>query len=123
MKYREKLLIGTIALAALAFAMPAVAKEPAVHVVIDPQPAIDGSVEVQANTSTVLFGGVTPANGFSVQAFGAPCAVNDHGPASLTPVAGFDFEGEIYTTPLGYKPIGPVSVLCETPASVTARAW
>jgi hypothetical protein len=51
--------------------------------------------------STVLFGGATPKNGFSVHC--GSCSVNDDGPASLTPLAGFMVFNEIYTTPFGYK--------------------
>jgi hypothetical protein len=71
--------------------------------------------------STVLFGGATPKNGFSV--YCGSCSVNDDGPASLTPLAGFMVFNEIYTTPFGYKPIGPVSVMASGPIVVNARAW
>ena len=36
----------------------AVAKEPAVHVIIDPQPAVDGTTEVPSEKSVVLFDGI-----------------------------------------------------------------
>jgi len=103
----------------------AVAKEPAVHVIIDPQPAVDGTMEVPSEKSVVLFDGITPPNGFSVSAFNQTCYVNDDGPASST--TGFTANNPGYTTPFGYKPMGPVSVFCAgngpSPAGVVARAW
>jgi hypothetical protein len=109
----------------------ALAAPPAQHVIIEPQPAIAENVIVVYAVSTLLFGGVTPANGFSVQGASAICAVNDGAPASLSQPIGFlTSPNAIYTTPLGYKPVGPVSVACEIPDQpgagpivVNARAW
>jgi hypothetical protein len=91
----------------------------------------------------MLFGGVTPQNGFMVMAEetssgAAFCFINDDGPASLggpNGVAGFQvatgvFTGvplglsSIFATPPGYKPMGPVSVVCGNPSiNIEARAW
>jgi hypothetical protein len=115
--------------AVLVLGGPAAAKEPVQHVIIDPQPAVDGTVQVTTGKSTVLFDGITPSNGFSVAGqLGTECYVNDDGPASLT-TGFFIFSGTIYTTPFGYKPIGPVSVFCDPSVggppnpSIVARAW
>jgi hypothetical protein len=116
--------------AVLVLAGPAAtAKESVIHVVIEPQPAVDGTVQVTTGKSTVLFDGITPSNGFSVAGqLGTECYVNDDGPASLT-TEFFIFSGAIYTTPFGYKPIGPVSVFCDPSVggppnpSIIARAW
>ena len=121
-------------LLALSFALlcsPAMAAPPTQHVIIEPQPAIAENLIVVDAVSTTLFGGVTPANGFSVQGSSARCAVSDAAPASLSQPIGFLVAPDaIFTTPLGYKPIGPVSVACEIPDQpgagpivVNARAW
>jgi hypothetical protein len=42
--------------------------------------SIDGSTPIKCNTSTMLFGGATPPNGFMVQvptAYGATLYIND----------------------------------------------
>jgi hypothetical protein len=75
-------------------------------------------------------------NHLGVAAF---CIINDDGPASLgdpNGVAGFRVvTGEfvpafplglssIFVTPPGYKPMGPVSVVCGNPSiNIEARAW
>jgi hypothetical protein len=91
-----------------------------------------------------LFNGATPPNGFMVRAFvqsstgtgygypaGAACFVTD----TNTPLdlgIGFylipDANGysAAFDTPIGYKPIGPVSVLCRSrnaTVTITARGW
>jgi hypothetical protein len=102
------------------------------YVVIVPSKATDGSVVVQPNVSTTLFGGITPPNGFTVQGFsptlGFQCWVNDKGAAALD--TGFEIlnapaSPSLFTTPLGYKPMGPVSIFCSVgaPLSIEARAW
>jgi hypothetical protein len=90
-----------------------------------PGPALDGSVTVQPNVSTILFGGRIPPNGFMVSA-GGYCVVNDHGPASMT--SGFSFGGPnpepwLFITPTGYRPMGVVSVSCLYGGYIAARAW
>jgi len=88
---------------------------------------------------TVLFNGAVPPNGFMVQinqqgSLGNLCWVNDNGPASGNPpTAGFLFGGwntatlptspSLFVTPPGYKPIGPVSVLCFGGAFIEYRGW
>jgi len=98
-------------------------------VVIAPSTATDGSVAVQANVSTTLFGGITPPNGFIVQLLsGGSCYVNDNGAAAF--LTGFNVinNGSPFVTPLGYKPMGPVSIFCNpvsppAPIPIEARAW
>jgi hypothetical protein len=104
-----------------------------------PSNAVDGTVLVHGFTLTTLFGGVTPRNGFHVAlnfwGYELPgCFVNDNGPAAQ-PIypnsvgAGFFLQliaGEqppSFTTPIGYKPMGPVSILCNSDLWITARAW
>jgi hypothetical protein len=93
--------------------------------------SMDGSMTVPNATSTLLFNGAVPPNGFMVQStFPAPCWVNDNGPASNQ--AGFSFGGngnpffDTFITPPGYKPIGAVSIWCGSgnpTVSITARGW
>jgi hypothetical protein len=90
--------------------------------------SLDGSRSVPADTSTLLFDGVVPRNGFMLQPRGNDCAVNDHGAASFITgpngPAGFSIaNGATFITPPGYKPMGPVNVICGTQAYVAARAW
>jgi hypothetical protein len=89
-----------------------------------PRAPVDGSMNVLATTSTTLFNGAVPPNGFMVQS-PASCFVNDNGPASLPPgQTGFYFsEPTIFITPPGYKPIGAVSVICGSASYVAARGW
>jgi hypothetical protein len=81
------------------------------YVSVVPSEATDGSVVVQANVSTTLFSGKTPPNGFMVES-PTLCWINDNGPAAsntgiiITGIAG----SQLFTTPFGYKPIGPVSI-------------
>jgi hypothetical protein len=94
--------------------------------------SIDGSTDVECGTTTLLFGGATPPNGFWLQFLRQGAAVaNDNGPATYDPIsgvgAGFPL-GPGFTTPPGYKPMGPVSVYaynCGASGSVyfAARAW
>jgi hypothetical protein len=90
--------------------------------------SLDGSTSVPAETSTLLFNGVVPRNGFMLQPRGNDCVVNDHGIASFITgpngPAGFSIaNGSTFITPPGYKPMGPVNVICGTRAYVAARAW
>jgi hypothetical protein len=107
-----------------------------------PGPSIDGSVFVPNSQLIVLFGGGTPPNGFIIQAYGAQtCAINDNGPASISNIGtspgGFIIQSPnpqpgnpyasnnypIFTTPPGYKPLGPVSIICNESLAIEARAW
>jgi hypothetical protein len=95
-----------------------------------PRAPMDGSMNVPATTSTTLFNGAVPPNGFMVHA-AATCYVNDNGPASIPASgppsvlgAGFWFaEPATFITPPGYKPIGAVSVICGSATYVAARGW
>ena len=93
-----------------------------------PGASMDGSMVVPSRTSTTLFNGAVPPNGFMVQAVSKYCVVNDNGPASGAGifVAGGGLNGFTlpFTTPPGYKPMGPVSVWCNMgPVYVAARGW
>jgi hypothetical protein len=96
-----------------------------------PRASIDGSKVVPSQTSTTLFNGAIPPNGFMV--LGNPngtCFLNDNGPASGAGdvvagggFAGFQLTTAVFVTPPGYKPIGPVSIWCTAAGYVAARAW
>src|SRR4029077_17063434 len=79
-------LTHVIALAALLCPLPAIAQQQpsggrtAPPVVGD---SLDGSTSVPAETSTVLFNGAVPRDGFMVQPRGNDCVINDHGSASF----------------------------------------
>jgi hypothetical protein len=47
-----------------------------------PRAAMDGSMNVAAQTSTTLFNGAVPPNAFMVRAY-TGCVVNDNGPAGV----------------------------------------
>lgn len=77
-----------------------------------PGPSWDGSTQVIGNTPTTLFNGAVPPNGFMLQATNAiclsACTFTDN--LQATP---FSLQlGQIFVTPPGYKPIGPVSIFC-----------
>ena len=91
-----------------------------------------GDSGVIATTSTLLFGGAVPPNGFMAQINGTAgtgqCRVNDNGPAGPNGhgIGGFAFGGippALFITPQGYKPIGPISIWCDAPVTVEARGW
>jgi hypothetical protein len=106
-----------------------------------PGPSMDGGVaQVPSAQSTTLFGGKVPPNGFFIRVYagngyGPPaiCFVNDNGPAGLG--IGFYIPGDVpgnvsfpsatFASPHGYKPIGPVSIWCQTtgPFNLAARGW
>jgi hypothetical protein len=77
----------------------------------------------------MLFGGAVPPNGFWVQSPYANFWINDHGPPTYNPTTGLGtgFSGSNpFTTPGGYKPMGPVSMLtynCTGTVYINARAW
>ena len=89
--------------------------------------ALDGSGTITAGgTAQLLFSGAVPVNGFSVQNNHASETmwVNDNGTAGTN--AGFQVVsgGGIYTTPVGYKPMGAVSIeAASTSHPFTARRW
>jgi hypothetical protein len=99
---------------------------------------MDGSMTVpQGGVAVTLFNGVTPPNGFMVQinapnALGNTCNISDNLPATIqSPQVGFLIGGVFNTTPLpntfitppGYKPIGPVSIMCTGSIAIAARGW
>jgi hypothetical protein len=107
-----------------------------------PGPSMDGVVTtVPSGSSTTLFGGKVPPNGFMIRVFvrdesyltGTPptlCFVNDNGPAGVG--AGFLMIQDLasgysatFASPHGYKPIGPVNIYCQSSitVNVVARGW
>jgi hypothetical protein len=112
-----------------------------------PGPSIDGSTSIFGGISApplVLFGGVTPPNGYMIQmyALAGKCVINDAGPVNgvtgpsgfillagdrnASPGSGSLRPGDPYptfVTPLGYKPMGPVLVVCDLDMALEARAW
>ncbi|WP_155122380.1 hypothetical protein [Burkholderia ubonensis] len=91
--------------------------------------AVDGSTSV-GTTPITLFGGATPAHGFQIflQSSGS-VEFSDVGTAGglgsssmmLGPIAGGTL---LYTTPDGYKPAGPVSIVAPSGTQyVAARMW
>jgi hypothetical protein len=127
MNFYKKPILALIAVSALCVAWESVAEE------TRPRPALDGSKLITCGISTILFNGVVPPNGFMVEATqGLPAVmVNDNGPAvfwnATNDQGGFYITGgQIFVTPSGYKPMGPVSVLCPPGAGtayIAARAW
>jgi hypothetical protein len=107
-----------------------------------PGPSMASNIGLGAPTAVTLFNGATPPNGFMVRIFvqstltppyGYPnneCYINDNGTAAAS--VGFymtpDANGytSTFITPVGYKPIGPVSVFCRIINStgyLAARGW
>jgi hypothetical protein len=109
-----------------------------------PGPSMATTMALGVPQAITLFNGATPPNGFMVRVvaessdgssgYGYPnktlCFINDSGTAAsgvgfyLTP----DPNGysATFTTPVGYKPIGPVSIWCgvrNATASLAARGW
>ena len=99
-----------------------------------PQPAgtaysVDGStVLITGGVAQFLFGGSTPLSGYEISN-PHPTQdlwVTDQGTASIGGVGCFrvSYQGGTYTTPLGYAPLGPVSIIgAVTGQNITARAW
>jgi hypothetical protein len=94
-----------------------------------PNPSMGGTIPLNGGAQITLFNGAIPPNGFMVQlnnplTLGNFCFINDNGPAKIIdslPPTGFmigwyDTSGHsipnMFTTPPGYKPIGPVNVMC-----------
>jgi hypothetical protein len=124
MTFYKKPILALIAVSALCVAWESVAEE------TRPRPALDGSKLITCGLSTILFNGVVLPNGFMVEATEF-VIVNDNGPAVFSNATndqgGFYITaGQIFVTPSGYKPMGPVSVLCPPgggTAYIAARAW
>lgn len=90
---------------------------------------VDGSTTITAGgTAQNLFSGATPTNGFSV---GNPDASEDLWVSDSTTAAAngtgsirVPANGGLYETPVGYKPVGAVSVVGATTGhKITARRW
>lgn len=94
-----------------------------------PRAPMDGSMTVPSQTSTTLFNGAVPPNGFMVELYGVGCFVNDNGPANGVNTgssqAGFYFAAppSPFVTPPGYKPMGVVNVWCNASNYIAARGW
>jgi hypothetical protein len=110
-----------------------------------PGPSMADGLTLQYGTSTTLFGGQVPPNGFLIRVFGlyggtsqVACFVTDHGQAGSG--IGFYMVGDnpnniglapsaTFASPYGYKPMGPVSIWCGYTGSVppnvsfAARGW
>jgi hypothetical protein len=120
---------SVLAIVAAVACLSAAMAAPAVH----HSGSIDGSAAVPCESSTMLFGGAVPPNGFMLQGADGTLLVSDNGPANFDEMSGsytgFVMSGQtIFITPAGYKPMGPVSVFarCGTTTGtfpVAARAW
>jgi hypothetical protein len=89
-------------------------------------PAVVGdSTIVSATSAQTLFSGVTPVNGFSIcNNCASAMWCSDGGTAGNAVGFYIAASGGIYTTPPGYKPVGPVSVYGGTNGgNFAARRW
>jgi hypothetical protein len=106
-----------------------------------PGPSMGGTV--LSNTGTPLFGGWVPPNGFMAQLNGSnegqpTCWINDNPtppPSGITTPTGFVIGGTIgnyptsapnavlFVTPPGYKPLGALTLNCNSQTYVEVRAW
>jgi hypothetical protein len=101
----------------------------AIGTVLLGQTGADGSTSITTGgTAQNLFSGTTPTNGFEVCnpdpsedlwiSDSTTAALNGQGSYRVAP------DGGTYTTPAGYKPIGPVSAIAATTShKITARRW
>lgn len=93
------------------------------------QAATAGDATVAAGgTAQNLFGGATPANGFSVANpnLADDCWISDSVTAAVNGRGSYRLaaNGGEYDTPPAYKPVGAVSAICPTTGDVlTARRW
>jgi hypothetical protein len=99
-------------------------------------PSVGGSIVIPSGRTTTLFAGAVPPNGFMVQ-LNSPsevvsfCYVNDSVSANGNPPTGFLIGGilaqgalpNIFVSPQGYKPRGPVSIWCTASVHTEVRAW
>lgn len=103
-----------------------------------PSASMGGTGGSGSGSVVMLFNGIIPSNGFmvqilSTQALTVGCYVNDNGPANGSGTVGFAFGNiagsgpsthpPLFVTPLGYKPIGPVSIWCNGGALIESRGW
>jgi len=91
--------------------------------------SVDGSTVLGiGGVAQYLFGGATPLSGYEVSN-PHPTEdlwVTDQGKAVIGAVGCFrvSYNGGTYTTPIGYAPMGPISIIGATANhKVTARAW
>jgi hypothetical protein len=127
---------------ALIVSAPALGDPPGqapVPVIVAGSVAVDGSGRTgEQNVPEVMFGGKTPPHGFQICRFpvGGPCcSVAFSDIHNAPPEAYYQLtapilqntvnRGECYTTPLGYKPPGPVYILSPDNTGVPffARMW
>jgi hypothetical protein len=118
---------------ALIVSVPALADPPLqtipVPVTITGSIGVDGSGAIQeAGVVQVMFNGKTPPHGFQICASPAPTDTlffSDVGPGPFDNVSYFELQpGTCYTTPLGYRPPGPVSIYAENQGvTFHARMW
>jgi hypothetical protein len=88
--------------------------------------AVDGSGTIAVgNTAQVLFGGVTPVNGYLVcNNSSGVLYVSDVGTASAGGSSIQIAVGATFATPSGYRPAGAVSIFgATTSQSFAARRW
>ena len=123
----------------LLMSVPALADKPAAPVTVEGSVAVDGSgVTGEQNVPEVMFGGKAPPHGFQICRFVVPgpcCSVAfsdiPNSPSvsyyqlTAQPVQNMPNHGQCYTTPLGYKPAGPVYILSPDNTGVPffARMW
>ena len=127
--YREIGLLGCLSIClALVSPIPALADH-TVPVEIIGSVGVDGSEKIQAaGVVQLMFNGKTPPHGFQICASPAPTDTvffSDVGPGPFDNVAYFELQpGTCYTTPLGYRPPGPVSIYSENQGvTFHARMW
>ncbi len=88
--------------------------------------SVDGSGSVTSGgTAQLIFGGTTPVNGYLIANNSAGVLTHcDVGTASAAGASIPIAVGEIWITPTGYKPAGPVSLWGGTTGQVyAARRW
>jgi hypothetical protein len=113
---------------ALIISAPAMADH-AAPVEIIGSPGIDGSGVIEAaGVVQLMFKGTIPPHGFQICASPAPTDTvwfSDVGPGPFDNVSYFELQpGTCYTTPLGYRPSGPVSIYAENQGvTFHARMW
>jgi hypothetical protein len=79
--------------------------------------SMDGSAVINCNVPTALFNGTVPPHGFLVETLSVIVWVNDHGLAGVN--SGFELyypggaSPNLFVTPPGYKPMGPVYVFSD----------
>jgi hypothetical protein len=107
-------------------AVPASTANPLPVEVAAGSPAVvgDGTI-VSATVAQTLFAGVTPVNGFAIcNNCSSAMWASDGGTAASNVGFYIAASGGIYTTPPGYKPVGPVSLYGGTTSgNFAARRW